>query len=173
MAGFFKLATFVFLLKNIDLQKNELHIYTDGSCHTQLKIGGWAAVLLIGDEKIILKGEEENTTHNRMELLAVIKAIAFADENFKNSSLVIFTDSQYVERIPERKQKLKENNFLTKKGTSIQNIDLIKQLIYQIETHAITFVKVKAHQKQGATINYNREVDKLSRKIVREGVSQL
>jgi ribonuclease HI len=152
-----------------------VEIYTDGSCHTQYTIGAWAAILLASSEKIILKGEAQDTTHNRMELLAVINAIEFADEKFKNASLVVYTDSQYVERIPERKEKLKKNNFLTKKGTPLQNYDLVQQLICQIESHTIEFVKVKAHQRPeagslNAQINYNSEVDILARQIVRDAV---
>lgn len=113
-----------------------------------------------------------------MELLAVIKAIGFADENYKNTSLVIYTDSQYVFLIPERKEKLKKNHFLTKKGTPIQNCDLVKMLISQIETHNVTFIKVKAHQQPAigylnASVNYNAEVDKLARQMVREAVAHL
>jgi ribonuclease HI len=108
-----------------------------------------------------------------MELLAVIKSIEFIDEKFKGTSLVFFTDSQYVHRIPERKEKLKLKNFLTKKGSSIQNDDLVKKLIHQIETHTIDFIKVKAHQKPdkyslNTPVNYNCEVDKLARETMRQ-----
>ena len=52
-----------------------IEIYTDGSCHSQQLIGAWAALVFINGEKTILKGTEKETTHNRMELLAVINAI--------------------------------------------------------------------------------------------------
>ena len=54
-----------------------VEIYTDGSCHTQFLIGAWAAIIFISGEKIILSGIENYTTHNRMELMAVIKALEF------------------------------------------------------------------------------------------------
>lgn len=157
------------------LTKLTIEIYTDGSCHTLCNIGAWASILLLTDKKILLKGEEINTTNNRMELTAVIKAIEFVDENYKHSNIVIYTDSQYVSRIPDRMEKLKKNNFITKKGTSLQNCDLVKLLICQIENNNIEFVKVKAHQKtlydsQNTSINYNSEVDKLARQMVRESV---
>ena len=56
-------------------------IYTDGSCHTQHCIGAWASIVFIGNEKIILSGKEINTTHNRMELLAVINAVEYIQNN--------------------------------------------------------------------------------------------
>ena len=151
-----------------------IEIYTDGSCHTDHKVGAWAAIILTGDEKIILKGEAQDTTHNRMELLAVINAIEFAGEKFKNEPIAVYTDSQYVFRIPERKEKLKKNHFLTKKGNQLQNSDLVQKLIGQIEAHKVAFIKVKAHQQQvtkaDTHINYNSEVDKLVRRMVREAV---
>ncbi len=158
-----------------------IEIYTDGSCHTNFKIGAWAAILLFANEKVVLKGVVQNTTHNRMELLAVIKSIEFVDEKYDKASLVIYTDSQYVFRISERKEKLKKKQFLTKKGTPIQNSDLVKTLIIQIETHKIEFIKVKAHQKPEngpfnasvkSCVNYNCEVDKLARAMVREYIKR-
>ncbi len=110
-----------------------------------------------------------------MELLAAINAIEFASENNKGASLLVYTDSQYVFRIPERKEKLKNNLFVTKKGNQIQNSDLVQKLIGQIETQNVTFVKIKAHQQREAAkedihVHYNSEVDKLVRQIVREAV---
>ena len=157
------------------MTRQVIEIYTDGSCNTQYNIGAWVAILLFADNQILLKGEAQNTTNNRMELMAVIKAIEFANENYKNSSLIIYTDSQYVSRIPERMGKLAKNNFITKKGIELQNSDLLRILIHQINSHTIEFVKVKAHQHSNITslnnsINYNSEVDKIARQIVRETV---
>jgi ribonuclease HI len=154
------------------LDHSIIEIYTDGSCHTGHHIGAWAAILLIGNEKIVLKGKAQDTTHNRMELMAVIKAVEFMDENHKGSSLIVYTDSQYVHHIPERKDKLKKKQFLTNKGTPIQNVDLVQTLILQIERHSISFIKVKAHQKPNDSMNYNIVVDKIARELVRECVKQ-
>jgi len=154
------------------LDKQIIEIYTDGSCHTEYHIGAWAAILFIDDEKVLLKEEVRHTTHNRMELEAVIKAIEFTDNKHNDTSLVVYTDSQYVHRIPERKEKLKHKNFLTNKGTPIQNVDLVKVLILLIESHSIEFIKVKAHQKPDGSLNYNAEVDKIAREMVRENVKK-
>jgi ribonuclease HI len=148
-----------------------IEIFTDGSCHTQQKIGAWAALLLISNEKIILNGTCTDTTHNRMELLAVINAIDFIDMKQFQYPVTIYTDSQYVSLIPERKDKLKLKKLATNKGTPVQNADLIKRLIDQIESHDIHFVKVKAHQKGDTRIiSFNTEVDKLARQLVRENI---
>src|ERR1035437_6282423 len=123
--------------------KQVIEIFTDGSC-TDGKTGAWVAMVLLPGEKAVLKDLVQDTTHNRMELLAVIKAIKFIDEKYKDASLMVYTDSQYVHHIPERKEKLKKNQFLTKKRTPIQNEELVKMLIAQIDSHVINFVKVKA-----------------------------
>ena len=107
-----------------------------------------------------------------MELIAVINAIEYVKTNYTEiKQLKIFTDSQYVERIPLRTKKLISQNFKTKSGKSIQNPDLIQKLINLLESSNIEFVKVKAHQKSSETPNYNREVDKLCRSIVRKQIS--
>ena len=147
-----------------------IEIYTDGSCHTQQKIGGWAAIVFLNSEKLVLQGSETETTHNRMELLAVIKSIEYSVKEFNDfGKLLIYTDSQYVERIPFRTKKFVAQDFKTKSGKEIQNIDLVKRLIDLLDSVKVEFVKVKAHQKSTDTVNYNREVDKLARRIVRQG----
>lgn len=142
-------------------------IYTDGSCHTQTCTGAWAAIILNAENKRILQGTETNTTHNRMELMAVIKAILFCVGKYPDTTLNIYTDSQYVVRLDERKEKLLSKNFLTKKGAVLPNADLLKQLIEMVDKYPIVFNKVKAHQKATETENLNREVDMICRKAMR------
>ena len=154
----------------------QIQIYTDGSCHTQQKIGGWAAIIFWENEKIELKGFIENTTHSAMEILAVLKALdSLVDK--KNAitftKIEIISDSQYVVRILNRKEKLKANNFLTKKNNPIRNVELVKKLIEKIETLPLFFTKIKAHQKATSEINYNRVVDKLAREQVRNQIKNI
>lgn len=148
----------------------QIQIYTDGSCHTQQRIGGWAAIILGEDENIELKGFVKDTTHNAMEILAVLKALDFLEKkpNTSITKIEIVSDSQYVVRILERKEKLKANNFLTKKNIPIRNVELVKNLIEKIETLPLIFTKIKAHQKATDIINYNRVVDQLARNEVRK-----
>lgn len=116
-----------------------------------------------------IKGHVLDTTHNAMEILAVLKALDYLEEKkIPFSTIEIISDSQYVVRIMERKEKLQKNKFLTKKNNPIRNIDLVKRLISKIETMPLTFSKIKAHQKKTDKINYNRVVDKLAREEVRK-----
>ena len=144
-----------------------IEIYTDGSSHTQKLIGAWAAIIYYNKTKIIIKQVETNTSHNRMEMQAVIQAIKFVDTNYStNIPIIINSDSQYVVNLVDRKEKLKKNEFITRKGNPVKNLDLVTTLIDQIETHEITFNKIKAHVKDGDI--KNREVDLLVRKLMRE-----
>lgn len=144
-----------------------IEIYTDGSSHTQKLIGAWAAIIYYNESKIIIKQVVVNTNHNRMEIQAVIQAIKFVDTNYStNIPIIINSDSQYVVNLVDRKEKLKKNEFFTRKGNPVKNLDLVTTLIDQIETHEITFNKIKAHVKDGDI--KNREVDLLVRKLMRE-----
>jgi len=144
-------------------------IYTDGSCHTQNRIGAWVAIILTIKGKKVLAETVANTTHNRVELSAVIKAIAYIKNNYPAiTTIKLFSDSQYVVGLPGRREKLSVSGFSTKKGNDIQNADLVKELFAHLSTLPVEFIKVKAHQKQGAIFNYNIEADKLSRKMVRD-----
>jgi ribonuclease HI len=145
-------------------------IYTDGSCHTRLLIGTWAALLFVDGKKTVLTGTESETTHNRMELMAVIRAIEYIDEKkLEGNKLLIYSDSQYVVNLTSRLEKLLQNNFITKKGDLLHNADLLARLIQLISSHDTDFIKIKAHQKNGDA--YNREADILVRNLLREKIN--
>jgi len=86
-----------------------IHIYTDGSCHGNPGPGGWAAIIENDGTKTRLSGSEEETTNNRMELLAVIKGLQSTQ---KQNDVTIFSDSQYVVNTMTRGWKRKANQDL-------------------------------------------------------------
>jgi ribonuclease HI len=144
-------------------------IYTDGSCDTKSRQGAWGAIILPDGEKIALSGKVADTTHQRMELSAVIEGITYVQNNFKGVQHVhIYSDSQYVTGLMERQQKLSNANFITSKGTEIRNVDLVKKIYLLGAQIQLTFTKVKAHQKPGNSANHNIDADKLVRKIMRQ-----
>lgn len=148
-------------------------IYTDGSCHTQSLTGAWVAILFIENERKQLSGLEINTTHNRMELMAVIKAIEFLRDHYTEiANITIYTDSQYVTALKNREERLTAFGFASRKGRALQNSDLIKKLLELFESYTIETTKVKAHQKINDLNKYNIEADRLSRKMVREAVKK-
>lgn len=149
-------------------------VYTDGSCHTQRRIGAWVAIVFTETKKKLLSGIVKDTTHNSMELMAVIKAIQYVKEHHGNISTIrIYTDSQYVTGLPERKEKIELTGFITGKGNTLQNADLVKTFFETLSTLPVEFVKVKAHQKKTDIVNHNREADMLSRKLLRNAVDEI
>ena len=153
---------------------NYAEIYTDGSCHTQQCVGAWASVVLIDEQKKVLSGVEKDTTHNRMEILAVINSIKYIQQHYKMTTEVkVVSDSQYVIGLISRQSKFAASDFTTKAGNDIRNVDLVKELLSLVATINVQFVKIKAHQKATDVVNYNIEVDKLSRQLVREVVKKL
>ena len=150
-------------------------LYTDGSCHTQYRIGTWVALVFIDKEKKVLSGTEIKTNHNRMELTAVIKGLEYLKMYNKSIKWIkIFTDSQYIMGLPSRKDKLASLDFTTKTGKKIQNADLVISLLENLKPFQVEWCKVRAHQKKKEVINYNIEADILCRKIMRDLVkSQL
>ncbi|HPU17816.1 MAG TPA: ribonuclease HI, partial [Bacillota bacterium] len=71
----------------------EVYIYTDGSCKKNPGPGGWCAILVYGKHERVLSGGEAETTNNRMELTAVIRALEALREP---CSVKLISDSKYV-----------------------------------------------------------------------------
>ena len=71
-----------------------IEIWTDGACKGNPGPGGWGALLRYGDHEKELFGGERHTTNNRMELTAVIEALASLK---RRCAVVLHTDSQYVQ----------------------------------------------------------------------------
>lgn len=151
----------------------EITVFTDGSCHTQLLIGSWAAILFNDGKRTTLSGIAHDTTHNRMELQAVIESLNYVLANYAGAKVCIYSDSQYVVGLEARQQKITAADHKTKAGNYIQNVDLVKQL-WELQTKVIVrFVKVAAHQPKAETANYNIDVDVVVRGILRDAVSSL
>jgi ribonuclease HI len=128
---------------------------------------------LAGDEKIILQGIAHNTTHHEMELLAVINAIEYVYGHYSlQTALHIYSDSQYVTDLPDRKEKLQSTDFSVKKGTPIQHAELVKKLLLLLAQFPVSLTKIPSHQKNNES-NYNREADILSRQLVRSAIKKL
>ena len=135
-----------------------IKIYTDGSCINNPGNGGWAAI--INDDGKIKKisGSEKNTTNNKMELMAPIKALKIVG---KNKKIQIFTDSKYVKLgITEWIHKWVKNNWQTSKKEDVKNKDLWIQLHEITSSLNIEWKWVKAH----AGDLLNEEVDFLAKK---------
>ncbi|MGH2581314.1 MAG: ribonuclease HI [Anaerolineales bacterium] len=135
----------------------EVHIYSDGSCVGNPGPGGWATLIRSGSgEERVLTGSEKETTNNRMELTAALKALETLTQR---SSVHIHTDSQYLRRgITEWLPAWRARGW-RRKGGALANVDLWQELEKQIQNHQISWHWVKGH----AGHIENERVDKLAR----------
>ena len=134
----------------------KLKIYTDGACSGNPGKGGWAAIILDGSNQSNISGSENNTTNNRMELMAPIMALKKIK---KKSEITIFTDSKYVkDGITDWIKKWKVNNWKSSNKRPVKNKDLWIKLDNVCLKHKVTWKWVKAH----ADNKYNNLVDELA-----------
>jgi len=147
---------------------DKIIIYCDGACsNNQLaqNRGGWGAILHYQGKAREISGAERNTTNNRMELLACIKAL----EAIKNPALPIsvFTDSAYLHNCLTQKwyQRWQKNGWLTANKKPVENKDLwLRLLALKDRLPRITFQKVAAH----SNIALNERADKLAKEAIRK-----
>src|SRR3990167_207298 len=120
-----------------------IEIFTDGACKGNPGPGGWGAWLRCGVHEKELCGGEPLTTNNRMELLAVIKAL----ESLKRPSRArIATDSQYVQKgISEWLKGWKARGWRTSSKAPVKNVDLWQELDVLASRHQIEWVWVRGH----------------------------
>ena len=135
-----------------------IKIYTDGSCLKNPGNGGWAAIININGKIKKISGNEQNTTNNRMELMATINALK---EMSTRDLIEIFTDSKYVKNgITEWVNTWILNNWKTSKKEDVKNKDLWIELYKLNQSLNIKWNWVKAH----AGDPLNEEVDMLAKK---------
>ncbi|PSB92192.1 ribonuclease HI [Candidatus Pandoraea novymonadis] len=121
----------------------QVEIYTDGACKGNPGPGGWGALLKSGFHEKELFGNEVNTTNNRMELLAVIRALEALKKPCK---IVLHTDSQYVQKgISQWIEGWKARGWKTASKMPLKNIDLWKMLDAVRQPHEIDWRWVKGH----------------------------
>ena len=120
----------------------DVTIYTDGACSGNPGPGGWAAVLRYGAAEKELSGGERETTNNRMELTAVLRALEALKEP---CAVTVYTDSQYISRaIAEGWLKKWKAAGFTKKG-GLKNAELWRELDGLLQKHQVAFRWVKGH----------------------------
>jgi ribonuclease HI len=118
-------------------------IYTDGACKGNPGPGGWGAWLAYGAHEKELWGGEPLTTNNRMELTAVIQALA----SLKRSSRVdLYTDSEYVRNgITTWIHGWKQRGWKTADKKPVKNIELWQRLDALAAQHQVQWHWVRGH----------------------------
>lgn len=141
---------------------NLIEIYADGACKGNPGPGGWGAWLSYAGHEKELWGGEMETTNNRMELTAVIRAL----EALKRQCPVkIYTDSAYVQKgITEWVHGWKIRNWMTSDKKPVKNVDLWKSLDTLVQQHEVEWIWVKGHAGNAG----NERADALANKGVDE-----
>lgn len=118
-------------------------IYTDGACKGNPGVGGWGALLRMGQSEKELFGGEVVTTNNRMELQAVIEGLSALT---RGAQVRVHTDSQYVQKgISEWIAAWKRRGWRTADNKPVKNQDLWMQLDTVAARHEIQWVWVRGH----------------------------
>ncbi|MFL2934264.1 MAG: ribonuclease HI, partial [Thalassobaculaceae bacterium] len=116
-------------------------IFTDGACRGNPGPGGWGALLKYGDTKKELSGGELETTNNRMEMMAAIKALESLNRPIQ---VEIYTDSVYLkDGITKWIHGWKARNWKTSNKKSVKNIDLWQRLERAMASHLIDWHWIK------------------------------
>ncbi len=135
----------------------EVTIYTDGACSGNPGPGGWGAILIYKGTEKEISGGEANTTNNKMEMTAIIKALEILKEPCEVN---LHSDSSYV--INAFKQNWignwKKNGWKTSGKKDVANKELWLELIRLSDIHKVNWIKVKGH----STDELNNRADKLA-----------
>ncbi len=154
-----------------------IYLFTDGSVNPQLKVG-YGAVLLtkdINQPKEVLKQQVKlkrfiDTSSTKLELENLLWALSLVKKE-GNSTIVVYTDSQNILGLQERRLRLENNNYLTRGNKEVKNQDLYKEFYRKFDAYNIQIIKVRGHQpgrQKTQEESVFTLVDRASRKAIRE-----
>jgi ribonuclease HI len=157
----------------------KLYLFTDGSVHVQSKIGYGACLLTSEKElnsenlkKCVRTKRFENTSSTKLELQTLLWA--FSEIEKGENKVVVFTDSQNITQLVDRRHRLEENNFCSKSGKPLKNADLYIQFYEMFDALHCEIVKVQGHQPSRIKNEIEKVftlVDRASRKALRNSFS--
>lgn len=138
-----------------------VEIFSDGACKGNPGPGGWGVVLRYGMQEKELFGGERDTTNNRMELTAVLRALQALT---RPSEVAVYTDSQYVQKgISEWLPNWKARGWRTADKKPVKNADLWQALESAAAPHRVAWHWVRGHaghpENERADRLANRGVD--------------
>ena len=143
--------------------KKQVTLYTDGACSGNPGLGGYGGILIYGEVQREYSGAEEQTTNNRMEILAVIVGL----KRLKYPCKVdVYSDSAYTVNafLEGRIYGWKKNGWKKSDGKPVLNTDLWEELYSLTQTHEVTFHKVAGHADDAL----NNRCDELARGAITE-----
>ena len=144
---------------------DKVAIYTDGACRGNPGPGGWGAILRFSGHEKELYGGERETTNNRMELMAAIRAL---EELKRPCDVTLTTDSQYVKKgITEWLASWKRRGWKTADRKPVKNKELWERLETAAKKHKIHWKWIRGHsghpENERADHLANQAIDELQR----------
>lgn len=155
---------------------NTVLLFTDGSVNTKTKVGFGAYLIVDSSEipsetpKVQLK-RFENTSSTKLELETLLWALN--EIQVKNQKIKIYTDSQNIIGLPDRKFKLEQNNFYSGNGKQLNNHELYRAFYKITSTLNCEFIKLEGHSVSAEKDDLDKLfmlVDRASRKATREEI---
>jgi len=123
--------------------EEKVSIFTDGGCRGNPGPGGWGASMRFGDHEKDIYGYENETTNNRMELMAAIRALEILT---RPCTIDLTTDSQYVRQgIMDWMEGWKKRGWKTAAKKPVKNKDLWQRLDEAVKRHDVKWHWVKGH----------------------------
>lgn len=123
--------------------KETIYIYTDGCCKGNPGPGGYGCILKYKDQIKEIKGNDSNTTNNKMEMTAAIVALNTLN---KSSKVILTTDSQYLcKGMTQWVHNWIKSNWTTKDKKPVKNRELWENLLSLSEKHTITWKWIRGH----------------------------
>lgn len=140
-----------------------VEVFTDGACRGNPGPGGWGAVLRYNGREKDIYGGEAQTTNNRMELMAAIKAL---ESLRRPCRVVLTTDSQYLRKgITEWMPSWKRRGWRTADKKPVKNVELWQRLDELAQRHDVDWRWVRGHsghaENERADVLANRGVDEI------------
>lgn len=133
-------------------------IYTDGACSGNPGPGGWAAILIYGDNKKEISGGSKETTNNIMELTAILEALKALKVDCE---VEVYSDSAYSVNAFNQGwiYNWMKKGWRTASGEPVKNKEIWQELYSLTQKHKVTFNKVKGHSDN----ELNNRCDELAR----------
>ncbi len=156
---------------------NTLKLFTDGSVNTKSKIG-YGAYLFISEDGLSLDSLKthikvkrfEETTSTKLELQTLLWALSSIEVN--EYKIIVYTDSQNIISLLERRERLEQNNYSSKKNKLIKNFKLYQDFYKITDQLNCKFIKVRGHKRSIQKNNIDQLftlVDRASRNALRQG----
>ena len=144
------------------MTNQKVEIFTDGGCRGNPGPGGWGALMRYGEHEKEIYGYDKETTNNRMELMAAIRALEVLN---RSSDISLTTDSNYVRQgITEWMAGWKKRNWKTAAKKPVKNKDLWQRLDEAVARHNVEWHWVKGHSGHEG----NERADDLANKAMDE-----